>query len=207
MNDELKLLISQIRSIANTNGIEAIALNKLHSNPDISSVLLDKYFTDEKMLAEKILEDERNKFEEIFVVHDFEGYLDAIDILFTVWGEMSKKFYHLSPSVTFKYKDIYPELYQQHINERINFIFGKIKINLDKGIKHGLYRDDVSIELVARRYISRLLDIHNEENFPPEKFSDTTMFDQMFEQFVTSIATAEGIAHFEKKKKAAKLKS
>jgi hypothetical protein len=207
MNHELKTLISQIRSIANVDGIEAIKLVELYQNQDISKDLLDQYVNDEHTLVELILEDERDKFEEIFTVHDFDGYYDAIDILFTVVKEMATKFYHLSPSVTLKYKELYPDIYKKHLNERINFIFGKIQINLQKGVSKGMYRDDVSIELVARRYISRLLDIHDVENFPPEKFSFTTMFDQMFESFVRSIATVEGIAYFEKKKKAAKLKS
>ena len=207
MNEELKTLISQIRTIANTNGIEAISLQKLRNSSDISNDLLDKYFKNEEMLVEAILEDERKKFEEIFVDHDFDGYFDAIDILFTVIKEMAAKFYNLSPSVTHKYEELYPEIFEKHIEERINFIFNKIQINLTKGISQGMYRDDVSIELVARLYIRRLIDLHNIENFPPENFSFNTMFEQMFENFVRSVATTEGLAYFEKKKKATRLKS
>ena len=100
MNQELKSIISQIRTIANEKGLESISLDMLHKNPEIPNDLLDKYFATDEILAEKILEDERNKFEEIFVQHDFDGYNDAIDILFTVVLEMASKFYHLSPSVT-----------------------------------------------------------------------------------------------------------
>lgn len=207
MNQELKSLIGQIRTIANKNGIEAVALDKLYQNNAFPDKLLDKYFPNDEILVEKILDDERAKFEEIFVEHDFEGYNDAIDILFTVVNEMSRKFYQLSPSVTHKYSELYPELYQKHIDERINFIYGKIQINLQKGISLGFYRDDVSIELVARLYIRRLIDLHNTENFPPEQFSMDTMFNQMFESFVRSVATEKGIAYFEKKKKSTKLKS
>ena len=102
---------------------------------------------------------------------------------------------------------LYPEIYKKHIEERVNFIFGKIQINLQKGISQGMYRDDVSIELVARLYIRRLMDLHNVENFPPEKFSFKTMFNQMFESFVKSVATENGMAYYEKKKKAARLKA
>jgi hypothetical protein len=205
MDQELKTLISQIRSIANDNGIDAISLEMLQKNRDVSNDLLDKHFQSNEILAEKILEDERKHFEEIFVVHDFDGYNDAIDILFTVIVEMARKFYHLSPSVTYKYQQLYPEVFQKHIEERINFIYGKIQINLQKGISLGFYRDDVSIELVARLYIRRLIDLHDTDNFPPEKFSMETMFLQMFERFVRSIATEKGIKYFEKKKKSTKL--
>jgi len=201
MNNELNKLINSIREIANKKGIEEISLAKLHANPAIPNVLLDKYFDSEEQLVEKILEDERRKFEEIFVDHNFDGYDDAIDILFTVGREMASKFYHLSPSVTYKYAQLYPEIFENHIEERINFIYKKIQVNLQKGISRGMYRNDVSIELVARLYIRRLIDLHNVENFPPENFSFNTLFNQMFETFVRSIATEEGIRYFEEKKK------
>jgi hypothetical protein len=207
MGQELRTLIGKIRNIANEKGIDAISLEELHKNPDLSRQELDRYFPSEEKLVEKILEDERRNFEEIFVEHDFDGYNDAIDILFTVGTEMSRKFYNLSPSITHRYEELYPDIYAKHIEERINFIYGKIQINLQKGISQGMYRDDVSIELVARLYIRRLIDLHDTENFPPEDFSFETLFSQMFERFVRSIATEDGIKYFERKKKAAKLKS
>ncbi len=207
MSEELKTLIDQIRTIANDDGIESVTLHELYKSPAFSPDLLDKYFKNEEMLVEALLADERKKFEEIFVDHDFDGYYDAIDILFTVIKEMATKFYSLSPSVTHKYEEMYPEIFEKHIEDRINFIFNKIQINLTKGISQGMYRNDVSIELVARLYIRRLIDLHNIENFPPEDFSFTTMFEQMFENFVRSVATEDGLAYFEKKKKAARLKN
>ena len=207
MSEELKTLIDQIRTIANDDGIEAVTLHELYKSPAFSPDILDKYFKNEEMLVEALLADERKKFEEIFVDHDFDGYYDAIDILFTVIKEMATKFYSLSPSVTHKYEELYPEIFEKHIEDRINFIFNKIQINLTKGISQGMYRNDVSIELVARLYIRRLIDLHNIENFPPEDFSFTTMFEQMFENFVRSVATEDGLAYFEKKKKAARLKN
>lgn len=203
MDVERNSLLNAIRTIAKDQGIAAISLEKLHANPTISTDLLTSYFKTDEELVTAILEAERKEFEVIFVDHDFEGYYDAIDILFTVSKEMASKFYKLSPSVTYEYKTLFPEIYEKHIEARINFIFWKIQVNLQKGISQGMYRDDVSIELVARRYISRLLDLHDPDNFPPEKFSFVTLFVQMFESFVESIATEKGLAYYHQKKKLA----
>jgi hypothetical protein len=201
MNEERKELLQLIRSIANEKGVKEITLDKLHKNNKIPQDILKKYYTDDENLVKDILTEERKKFEEIFIDHDFEGYYDAIDILFTVSRDMAGKFYHLSPSVTNEWKNVYPEIYQKHIDKRIDFIYEKINVNIQKGIISGLYRNDISTELVARRYISRLLDLHDPDNFPPEEFSFTKLFEQMFESFVESIATEKGQEHFEKKKK------
>lgn len=204
MNEERLKLLQTIRDIANEKGVAEITMEKLHANKAISNDLFDKYYTKDIDLVTDILSEERKKFEEIFVDHDFDGYYDAIDILFTVSKEMAGKFFSLSPSITYQWKDVYPEIYQDHIQKRIDFIYMKINVNLQKGIMSGFYRNDVSTELVARRYISRLLDLHDPNNFPPEEFSFRKLFDQMFESFVKSIATEEGLAHYNKKRKSTK---
>jgi hypothetical protein len=102
--------------------------------------------------------------------------------------------------MTFDLKKYYPDIYHKHVDDRIEFIFGKIKINIEKGINQGMYRNDLSIELVARLYIRRLIDLHNPEFFPADKFSFQTLFDVMFDTFIRGIANEKGIAYYEKQK-------
>lgn len=205
MTKEIKNLITRIRTLANKEGIESVELTKLCSHPEFSDCDLTMYFNTEEELAEILLQHERKEFEDIFSEHSFDENIDAIDILFTVSKEIALKFYNLTPSVTHSYKDKHPKIFSEHLQKRIDFIFIKIKINIDKGIQEGFYRSDFSVELVARRYISRLLDLHDPQNFPLENFSFTTIFMQMFDNFVLSIATEKGRQHYMEKRKTIKL--
>ena len=204
MNGGLKSLLNQIREIANKDGIEKITISELSKHPEIASELKKNKISTNDKLAKYILESERKTFEVIFIDNNFDDNQDAIDILFSVSRIMGSRFFNLSPSVTHKYKELYPVVFQKHIEKRIDFIFKKISINLKKGISQGLYRSDVSIELIARLYISRLIDLHDPDNFPPEEFSFSTLFMQMFESFVKNVATEKGIRHFEHKLKEAR---
>lgn len=165
----------------------------------INKALLVKYARNKGDLVKLLLRYERESFQNIFLENDFND-TNAIDILFVVSREICKRFTLVSPSVTFDLKKYYPAIYRTHVEERSKYIFEKIKINLEKGIRQGMYRSDLSVELVARLYISRLLDLHNPEFFPPEKFSFSMLFDVMFENFVRSVGTPDGVAYFEKKK-------
>lgn len=203
MNDQLKQLLSQIRMLALDEGIEKISVKTICDKLNICEEELYKYIEDENDLAAKVLEFERNSFKEIFDEYDFDG-MNAIDILLIVSKEMASRYYNLTPAISRSLGQRFPEIYQEHLQKRIDFIFMKIQINLQKGISQGMYRTDLSIELVARLYLSRLIDIHNEDIFPPKQFSFQTLFEVMFDSFVRSIATPEGLNYFENKMKTVK---
>ena len=200
MNKEFKEIIARIRAYPFPDGLGEMTIEDLSEKINVPTELIYKYVKDEKDLVRQILKFERESFKVIFSDHDFEG-VNAIDILLTVSKEIATKFMEVSPGITFDIKTKYPDVYKRHFKSRMDFIFMKIQINLQKGISQGIYRDDLSIELISRLYLSRLIDLHNPDFFPPEEFNFETLFDAMFENFIRSIANEEGIKYWEKKKK------
>lgn len=198
MEDQLKQILSDIRKLALDDGIENLSIQVICKKLDICEENLYKLITDERDLASKVLEFERDSFKAIFDEYDFEG-MNAIDILMIVSREIAKRYYDVTPAISRSLKQRFPKVYQDHFQKRMDFIFEKIQINLNKGISQEIYRNDLSIELVSRLYMSRLIDIHNEEIFPSEKFSFNTLYEVMFDNFVRSIATPEGLRYFESK--------
>lgn len=192
--DEYPTLLN-IRDLAIQYGIRNLTLESICHYLPIQIEELQQIAPNELILVQKILEFERESFTSIFDKYNFEG-INAIDILLTVSNEISNRFKELSPSFTLEVKTLYPEIYQDHIERRIDFIFDKIRINIQKGIAQGMYRNDLSIELLSRIYISRLIDIHNPLFFPPEKFSFKLLFEVMFENFIRGIATEEGLNYY-----------
>lgn len=190
-----QLILLRVRDLIVKYGIRSLTFDNISEYLSLPIEELRLYYASEKHLVEKILELERENFKEIFERYNFEG-INAIDILLTVSSEINNRFKEVTTSITHEWKNIYPEIYQQHIEARIDFIFEKIKINIQKGIAQGMYRDDLSIELLSRLYISRLIDMHNPLFFPPEKFSFKTLFEVMFENFIRGIATTEGLKYY-----------
>lgn len=197
--DDNRILL-EVRDLSIKNGIRNLTFDNICRNLSIDIEELKRFAPSEHVLVEKVLEFERKTFTSIFDKYNFDG-INAIDILLTVSSEVSDRFNEISPSVTLELQSLYPEIYQQHIEARINFIFEKIGINIQKGISQGMYRNDLSIELLSRLYISRLIDLHNPLFFPPEKFSFKLLFEVMFENFIRGIATEEGMKHFKMRNK------
>jgi len=205
MNNMLKDILERVRELFYKYGVRSVSIDDICRDLGISRKKLYEYFASKHKLVEKLLELERQNFEVIFSQYNFEG-VNAIDILLTVSKEIGEHFRDISPSMTFDLKKYYPGIYHNHVEERIEFVFSKIQINLTKGINQGMYRTDLSVELIARLYIRRLMDLHNPEFFPAEKFSFRTIFDVMIDNFIRGIATESGLDYYEAKKSNLNLK-
>ena len=160
---------------------------------------IDENFSDMEDIVNSIFERERICFEEIFDKYNFEGW-NAIDILLLVGNEINDRFFNVSPSVTFKLAKAYPEIYEKHRLRRSDFIFEKIKINIEKGMQQGMYKNDVSSEMVARMYIAKLNDIHNPEIYPPEGYDFATIFNNMIDSVIKTITNEEGWQYYKQRK-------
>jgi hypothetical protein len=195
MNDKSRQILLAVRELSIKRGIKNLTFNNICQELSITDEQLRSVAANHLILVKKVLELERESFKSIFERHSFDG-LNSIDILLLVSQELNERFNDISPSVTLELQSLYPEIYQDHIEQRINFIFEKISVNIEKGIAQGLYRDDLSIELLSRLYISRLIDLHNPLFFPPEQFSFQVLFEVMFDNFIRGIATEEGLTYY-----------
>ncbi|MCY1635586.1 hypothetical protein [Marinifilum sp. D737] len=198
MDKEFVQVIEKVRTFLLKNGLKDFSFEKIKdfgvTHEDIS-----KFVDSKEELVEKILEYERKSFEAIFLEYNFEGQ-NAIDILFIVSQEINDKFEHVTPSITMELEQYFPEIYAKHMEDRMEFIFDKIQINIQKGIAQGMYRSDLSDEMVGRMYLSRLEDMHNPDLYPPERFKFGTIYDTMIDEFVKSIATDEGLSYYRQRK-------
>ncbi len=194
MDKEFIEIIEKARGYLLQNGYRNFCMEHINDLGITQEDVL-KYVSSKEEMVEKILEYERNSFEQIFKEYDFSGR-NAIDILFVVSQEINERFEDVSPSVTMDLEQCFPEIYAKHLEKRMAFIFDKIQINVTKGIDQGMYRSDLSPEIVGRMYLAKLEDMHNPELYPPEKFRFGTIFNTMINQFVKSIATEEGLSYF-----------
>jgi len=202
MKGELVDILKEVRTVLIKDGVDHLNLTSVADKTSYSLEQLKNHFEDDVDLVTQLLEFERHGFKEIFDENDFEG-VNAIDIMMFVGKELSEKYDYITPSYSSDIKKHYPVIYENHFQNRTDFIFEKIRINLTKGISQGMYRSDLSIELISRLYISRLWDIHNEDFFPPEKFSFDTLYEFMFDNLIRSIATDEGLKYYKQKIKKA----
>lgn len=198
MDKKIVTLLKKARSFVAKYGLESVNWEKLNEE-NISIKEMVENFQSPEELVINILEHERDSFQRIFKEFDFEGW-NAIDILLLVSKEINERFFDITPSVTIEFKNMFPEIYRKHIDQREQFIHDKIIINIEKGISQGMYRNDIDSKEIAKKFISKLDEIHNPELYPPESFSVSTIFDNLIDYLIKTIATEEGKSYYKDRK-------
>ena len=93
-----------------------------------------------------------------------------------------------------------PDIFEEHMQMRSDFIYEKIKINIEKGMEQGMYKKDISSEMIARMYIAKLNDIHNPDIYPPEGFTFATIFNNLIDGVIKNITNEEGRRYYKQRK-------
>jgi TetR/AcrR family transcriptional regulator, cholesterol catabolism regulator len=198
MRDSNFPLVEDVRKLLSGYKSNEFTFQNLAKELNLPIDTLVNTFGSEAGLVEEILNFEQQNLENIFSEFDFEG-TNSIDDLLVVSKEINDKFDYILPSITFDLRSRFPEVRQKFVEKRISFVNAKIKSNFEIGMQQGMYRHDLSTELVARIYMSRLIDIHNPDFFPNESISFSVLFDVMFDTFIRGICTEEGKNYYEKK--------
>jgi len=198
MHDPKLTLIEEVRKTITGYTSDDFTFQNLAQDLNKPTDLLISTFATESVLVEEILNFEQQNLENIFIEADFTG-INAIDGLLHVSKEIGIKLDSLLPSITFDLRHKFPEVRQRFVERRISFVDSKIKGNFEDGMAEGMYRPDLSPELISRLYISRLLDFQNPDFFPNESISFSVVFDVLFDTFVRGICTDEGKRYYEKR--------
>lgn len=180
-------------------GIRNLNMDDISRNLGISKKTLYQYFKSKEDLIEKIFEYDEIRWDREFAKINVDE-LNAIEIILFASSMVAKEMNQMNPKLKFELKKYYEPIYNQFLIRKRNHIYDQISKNIHKGIREGLYRSDVNVELTAGLYVKNLVDMHNQDFCFVENITFEQIFEVMFETHIRSISTVEGTNYFEKRK-------
>lgn len=206
MNEELKFsdpkfleLMDKIVAMFFEFGIKNLNMDDISRNLGISKKTLYQHFKSKEDIIEKLFYYDEMKWDiEMSKLKIDE--MNAIEILLQVSLRVFEEMGNFDSKLKFELKKYYEPIFQQFLIRKQNHIFIQISKNIEKGIKEGLYRSDVNIELVANLYLRNLVMMHNTDFCVIENITFKEIFKVMFENHIRAISTPDGIAYLEKRK-------
>lgn len=172
-------------------GVKSVSMGDIAKYCGCSKKELYALYASKEELVDQTFEHdlEKNKF---FIEHLADKCENAILEIFDMHNFFLERFANINPVVFFDLTKYYHQLFREKNEKRKKICTTFLERNLERGIKEGLYREDLDKEVVSRLWFSKIELMQGHELFPLEQFSFRYILLKFSELHVRSIATQKG---------------
>ena len=196
---KLRMILDKVIALFTEFGIRNLNMDDISKHLKISKKTLYQYVKSKEDLIETLFFYDNLKWDNQISKIKIDE-LNAIDFFFEVSLLVSVEMDKIDSKSMFELRKYYEPLLEQHLEKKLSYSFQLISKNIEKGIKEGLYRDDLNVALVANLYVRNLMDMHKKDFCFIENITFEEVFEVMFENHIRAISSPAGIAYFEKRK-------
>jgi AcrR family transcriptional regulator len=118
---------------------------------------------------------------------------NAIDEVMRISRHIRQTFSKMNPALLYEMQKYHVEAWQVYANFRESTVADQIRGNLQRGIREGLYRDTIDVEILTRLRLELIQLAFDPRVFPPAQFSLVELQMQVMDLFIRGIATATGL--------------
>ncbi len=198
MIEDFKSILSKVRELYMKYGIKSITMDDVARELGISKKTLYQFVTDKDELVGKFIDNEVEIRQEQ-ICRCFGTGLNAIEELLEISAFMNRMMKDQNPATEHDLKKYYPHHFHRIVTIRRERMYDYIILNLKKGKEEGLYRSDLDEEVIAKLYLSRAENIHNNELFTVEEYTSSRLFTELLTYHIRGISTEKGISELERK--------
>lgn len=200
MEEKQQEIIIGTYEIFKSFGIRSVSMDDIAQQLRVSKKTLYVYYSNKKDLLEDVLNYSVVKEDLTDKINVGTG--NAIDSLLQMVRLATESMKNINPVLLFDLNKYYPELSEIHFEQKTKLIYGQVISNMERGVKEGLYRDNLNAELITSLYTERIKDIKEIcGRDTMQKFSFGDIVSQIVEGHIRGIANEQGIAYLEEQKR------
>jgi AcrR family transcriptional regulator len=178
-------------------GFKSVTMDDIANDLGISKKTLYKYFKNKEDLVDQA------------VVYAHEECLCAMDKVcslnynaihenFEVKNVFKDLMNNSDQSPIYQLEKYYPKTFEKVMKKEFLMFQDCISKNIEKGMREGLYRNNINISIVTRFYFALIMAIHNSPFFTYNKNTINKLETEALEFHTRAIATKKGITELEK---------
>jgi AcrR family transcriptional regulator len=163
--------------IAAKTGMSKKTIYQIFATKDeIVDAVVEALLEKSVILCEAGLENADNALQEI---------LATIDMVKELMDEMN-------PVVLEDLEKFYPAVFAKFFRHKYDYIFKKVKKNLERGISEGLYREELNVDVITKFRIETMFIPFNPGIFPYGKYNLAQVEIEILELFLYGVTTSQG---------------
>lgn len=175
-----------------TLGFKSVTMDDIATELGISKKTIYKYFCNKNSLVKATVDD---LFKKVSTGIDEIRGLDknSIEEIFMIRGFMMQQLHNESTSPLYQLQKFFPKVFTCLRNNQFEKVSTSMVENLKKGIKSGIYRENINIDFISRMYFTGLTGIKDNSVFPTDTFTVASLTKQFLEYHLRAISTPRGV--------------
>jgi AcrR family transcriptional regulator len=177
-------------------GMRSVTMDDIARELGISKKTLYQYFDNKDALVEAVISThvdlEQQAIESICATAT-----DALDEIRNIGAFITATIEDVSPGALYDLQKYYHKSWELLMRRQDEQVTDCIVKNLQRGVKEGLYREDLNPEIIAKIYAKSTYMVVDEISQPASKFSRRQLIWELHNYHVHGVATPEGLALWE----------
>jgi len=199
---ELKIenILDKVFEMYNRYGIKSVTMDDVAGMLGMSKKTLYQFFKDKNELVEKVVERVLENKECLQrEVHNKD--LNALEEIFELAQIMNDHIKNYNPAMDYDLRKYYPALHQKISEIRRQRMYQSVSQNLKKGIKNGLYRQEMDVDIITKIFVSRVELSLDNPVFEREEITSFKVFIEMMIYHLHGICNSKGLKIIEERLK------
>ncbi len=173
-------------------GIKSVTMDEMARQLGISKKTLYQFVTDKNELVEACLEYAQG-IDTACVTDIFSANLNAIAELLEVGRYLVKTLGAIHPSIFFDLSKYHPNALKMMHKHKYGAVREFLMDNLRKGIQQGVYRDNLTPEIVSRFHLAAMDGIMSGDLVPNSGYRIDEVYSEHFRYHIRGIASEKGL--------------
>lgn len=196
--EKKKEILKRTMDLFYKEGIRSCTMGEICTFQQISKKTLYKFFSDKNDLVNAVMASELDRTDKEVKEIMAKG-LNAIDESFELSQHVIDNISDLPPRLFYEMEKYYPEAYKLFENHQNECIRVSVTKNLEKGIKEGLYRLDLNVDIIVSIHLTNLYNLLSAKLINTKDYSFTTIYRELFIYHTHGISSQEGLDYLHSK--------
>ena len=184
-------ILEKAHELFNRYGIRSVSMDDIATQLGMSKKTLYQYNADKDELVHAVFTTvlESNKSNCCLAEQHAENALHEV---FLAFDKVQEMFARMNPSVLFDMEKYHPVTFKTFKEYQNGFLYRMLAANLSRGVKEGLYREDLDIDVLTRFRIHSVMLPFDTDVFPNNRSHLVHIEQVLLEHFLYGLATAKG---------------
>jgi len=184
-------VLGKAHELFNRYGFKRVTMDEIALKTGMSKKTIYQLFANKDEIVDAVVEDLLNRSKQS-CEQNTDKAENAVHEIFLNINMTQELMYEMNPAVYEDMEKFFPAVFAKFFHYKNSYIAEKVQENLRRGIKEGLFREDLNVDVVTKFRIASMFIPFNQDVFPYGKYNLAEVEVETLELYLHGISTLEG---------------